>query len=505
MDSVFDNILNKASSITESDIDSWVLDIVISYFSPQFGGLAMRAFGSNYHPVARAAFEEHAKKEMKAALRCFFLKKKHYEAGRSLTSYLRKTLTRLTDRIYWEQSSHARTSLLICPGCRLSSGDMNCEFLNFLSDSKLWECQHCSREAARLEGEIKNLKQHGNSALVAVMEGKVKQHKVFSRHSRRGYKCPDCTKFIPESTNTSYGITCPYEDCFFAGKIEELEAMQHPVRKVARSMVSMDSPINSTQAEGQATDLHNFLQDGGVASEDLILMHQRQKKEFETLQNVINDQIAAIKRTNSEGTLIQKLLMYEAYKSMIERFPEEMVSYLVHEQQQEFNLQAKVFQTYADMVADYLPFSIQKKDEIIDILDLTDPDLALFEGISVFNAEVETDYLIPNRTQETYTGGRKHKNYGPSFIGKIIDVKNRKSGESLLSKVADYDFVKIKMSDDVAVGTPVTVQHFRIKPHYEMDSMVFLQRIRRQIVDSVYLRLNKKHRVPRANTKRAEA
>ena len=50
------------------------------------------------------------------------------------------------------------------------------------------------------------------------------------------------------------------------------------------------------------------------------------------------------------------------------------------------------------------------------------------------------------------------------------------------------------MDKSVEPGTPVIVKHFRILPHYEMHSLVYLQRVRRAIVDSVYFRLNKKKR-----------
>jgi len=50
------------------------------------------------------------------------------------------------------------------------------------------------------------------------------------------------------------------------------------------------------------------------------------------------------------------------------------------------------------------------------------------------------------------------------------------------------------MEKTIEKNIPVTVSHFRIPSHYELGSLVYLQRIRRQIVDSVYFRLNNKKR-----------
>lgn len=183
---------------------------------------------------------------------------------------------------------------------------------------------------------------------------------------------------------------------------------------------------------------------------------------------------------------------------MLEKYPEEMVSYLVHQKQNlDFPIQARIFQEYAGLVENCLPFSVKKRGEMVDIVDLTDPNLSLFLGISKFEALVKGDHTIPNNTKETYTGGRKFKNYGPCFIGKLIDVIDSSTNYSLKSCVKEYSFVNITLDDSILPGTPVTVTHFRIQSHYEMDSLVHLQRIRRHLVDSVYFRLNKKKRVPR--------
>ena len=180
---------------------------------------------------------------------------------------------------------------------------------------------------------------------------------------------------------------------------------------------------------------------------------------------------------------------------MLENHPIEMVRYLVHRyQRSDFPIQARIFQIYYKLVENSLPFTIEKRGKEIDIIDLTSPDLALFDGISEFETEVEKNNIIPNKTKEEYIGGRNYKNYGPCFLGKIIDIIDLESEKSIKNEMLEYGFLQIKMRNVVKVGTPVKVIHYRILSHYEIGSLVFLQHTRKNIVDSVYFRLHGKKR-----------
>ena len=60
------------------------------------------------------------------------------------------------------------------------------------------------------------------------------------------------------------------------------------------------------------------------------------------------------------------------------------------------------------------------------------------------------------------------------------------------------------MKTSVPVNTLLTVVHFRIPPHYEMYSLVNLQRVRRRVVDSIYKRLHGETRPLRGAEKEEE-
>src|SRR5690606_5595603 len=100
------------------------------------------------------------------------------------------------------------------------------------------------------------------------------------------------------------------------------------------------------------------------------------------------------------------------------------------------------------------------------------------------------DGNIPNCTGEDYIGSRKNIHEGPCLIGHLVDVQAFNTGTSVINDVESCTVAQLRMNAYVPPGLKFKVKHFRILSHYEMQALVNLQRIRRRIVDSVYLRLN---------------
>jgi DNA-directed RNA polymerase subunit RPC12/RpoP len=491
MESIF--IKLNSSSLKEEELDSWVLQEVYKHYQPKIDYLANRTYGYAASFVAKASFHALAKGELRNALHTFLFKKQHQFTGRDINPYLITSLNRLADRIYYDNSSAKKIAILVCPLCKEENQKA---FL--IKEDKLWRCDYCSDKADKLSEMIKS-KSIDNKTLSS-LSPKYILYNTFSLHSKKGYKCPECSKFIPQSAITNNGICCPYEDCLFFGKIEDLEMISHPSSLIERHNYSLQAII-SDNSEGTVKTFQDIFQADVLQADARIDVHERNNIEYTTLMQVIDDQIKTIKRMNSAGTLIQKSLMYEAYKIMLEKFPEETISYLVHQKQKlDFPIQSRIFQEYTNLIENYLPFSIKKKGEMIDIVDLLDPDLSLFLGKSEYEALVKTDHTIPNNTKETYTGGRKFKEYGPCFIGKLIDIIDVNTGKSIKDAVIGYSFVSISLNDGVLPGTKVAVTHYRIASHYEINNLVLLQRSRRKIVDSVYMRLNKIKRIPKGKS-----
>lgn len=497
-DSIIEKINKYAQLAVEDDLDSWIVPELVKYYSDRISWLATKAYGNSAtgsSSVASLAFKERAKAEIRSGANTFLFKSLHWKTGRDINSYLLTCLKRLADRINWDNDNVKKFNAPICPGCKNLG---NRVFLT--PEDKLWKCETCFSEANRLPDEIKVLKDKPKKLKqdrdnILLFESRLRMHRAFSVHSRKGYRCVDCVRFIPESLNGEFGISCPYADCKFFGKIEELEIMLHPVGMAQRSMLSLNyTPQNNDKNNHQIQD--NIAADN-INPDVHMEIHETFKIEFEQLSEVIEEQIKSVRRVNSAGTLLQKLVMYEAYQKMLKEYPEEMISYLVHRKQaSEFPIQARIFQEYAKMMQESLPYTIVRGENRYDVCSLTDPNIQLFTGVSEFEATIRDDYSIPNNTVESYVGGIKFKDYGPCFIGMLIDVVDIKNKKSIINNVKNYSFCEINMnSNEVEPGTKVLVKHFRIDSHYEKGGLVYLQRVRKKIVDSVYYKLNHKKRI----------
>jgi len=501
MQNIIEVINTQAETIEEDKLDSIVDDLLDTY-KLKLNFLAKKAYGFRIGEAAPEvtllAFKEQAREELKSSLFTFLFTSEHWRTGRDVNPYLITVLNRLSERIRQDIGSIKKANVLICPLCRENN---HREFLN--PEAKLWRCQTCTGLCERLTEELDKGLVSGIDRMN--LEIKLAGSKIFSLHSRKGFKCPDCKRFIPESANTSYGISCPYSNCGYVGTVSWLEKINHPATSCQRQAISLNSVLSKSDNNSNDLTLESTLESGAISADSNIDVKEKINHELDVLNQVIDDQIILIKRANSPGTIVQKLCMYEAYKNMIVKSPEEMITYLVHQKQtSESPIQARIFQEYADLVENYLPCTITKGGATIDIVDLLDLNLGLFLGISNYEAIVRNDYTIPNNTKEEYVGGKKYINYGPCFIGKLIDVKiNDKASESLKKHVKNYSFVDIKLDEGcVAVGTHVLVSHFRIASHYELNSLVHLQRIRRALVDRIYIRLNGKKREIKQNINR---
>jgi hypothetical protein len=488
---------NIASKIVPEDLDTWVVPHFLAHYSEKIYFLAIKAYGDaarGSQTVANGAFKERAKAEIKSALNTFLFKSEHYKTGRDINSYLLTCLNRLSDKILWDSDNIKKYNSPICPGCKHIGTK---SFLN--QEDKDLKCEYCSTELYRLPNEILLLKNKPERSKedkqnVSLFESRLRIHKAFAVHSKKGYRCPDCFRFLPESLNGQYGISCPFNDCQFFGKVDKLDVMPHPVSMCKRSMVSLQNEIGEKSSSTKV--LQDIFAADNMDADVQMEIQETFEIEFNQLVLVIDEQIKSVKRINSAGTMTQKLLMYEAYQNMLKDYPEEMISYLVHRKQaSDFPIQSRIYQEYVKLMEEALPFSVIRNNKKYTIYNLLDPYLQLFSGKSEFDAFVDHNHTIPNKTVETYVGGVNFKDYGPCFIGMIIDVVNKNTNESIKDKIKNYTFSQINLTNDIEPNTPVLVKHFRIKSHYEIGSLVYLQRIRKRIVDSVYFKLNGKKRI----------
>ena len=341
----------------------------------------------------------------------------------------------------------------LCPGCLFLGKD------NLIVLNKIFKCDEC-------ESELK-----------ATNDPKKAQfYRTFFKHNKNGYKCADCERFIPHPLDESPIITCPYFDCCFVGNWASLKRMHHP-----NSQSNPEKLILDSSKDGRSIKDNLSSNDVDVISK--IELEEELQNSIKAIKDTIEYQSNAVPYSSSDFTIKHKCLCYQAFSNLLDRHPVEMVGYLLNSTRSG-GFQHKAFQEYINLLEASFPFSCKKNNKMYKIDSLLDDHLSLFDGISVFD-ELVTDKLeIKNGTKEFYIGGRKASYTKPFYIGKLLSLVDKKTKKSLMNNVVEYTFSKIKMKD-VTPGTDVTVTHLRVPPHYQMGGMVYVNRVRKKIVDRV--------------------
>ncbi len=277
--------------------------------------------------------------------------------------------------------------------------------------------------------------------------------KTFSYHNKNGYRCNDCERFIPHPLTKTDSVSCPYFDCCFVGNYSSLKKMNHPTRK---SKIYKELFVSKVEIK-----------------EDINVSF---------LKDIIESEINNVIYSSSQFTIVPKTACYQAYLNLIDKFPDEMVNYLLNDSRSG-GFQNKIFQEYVSILENSIPYSFIKNGKFHKVESLLDPELNFFEGISVFDEKVSDSLEIKNGTKEFYIGGRKASYTKPYYIGKLLNITDENSN-SLLNDVSSYGFSKIKMKN-VAQNTKVKVTHLRVVPHYQMGAMLYVNRMRIKILENV--------------------
>lgn len=333
----------------------------------------------------------------------------------------------------------------VCPGCRYFKED------TILIYKHIFKCDIC---AAKLK--------------TAQVQKDINFFSTFATHNRKGFRCPDCTRFIPRSTTNYTTVFCPYYDCCFVGEAQKLEEMRHPIIQSKINIVELDTTNDVA---------------GIIKSDSQLELKEDFKLKLETLKEVTQSQINSLYYNGTDSTLMHKLCMYQAFMNLMNRCPEDMISYLVlltHNG----GMQHRLFQEYVSILENKIPFTFKKGGKMYRVTSLLDDSLHIFDGISIFDATVTDKNSIKNLTSEFYVGGRKGTYAKPYYIGKLLDIIDIEKSCSIIEDVKEYSFSKIKLNK-TPIGTNVRVSHLRVPPHYQMGGMAYLNRIRKKIVDKV--------------------
>lgn len=286
--------------------------------------------------------------------------------------------------------------------------------------------------------------------------------KTFCIHSKQGYRCTDCNRFIPEPIDGSENLFCPYLDCWFAGNKSSCNKMRHPT--VKKNLINGFLKIQNSIIDKKEVSID---------------------KRIDVLKDVINSQLNNVFYNSSEFTIKQKVACYKAFLNIIDKFPIEMLDYML-DSSRSGGFQHILFQEYISIFEKCLPYSFKKNGRLYKVESLLDEQLSLFDGISTFEEVIDSNLEIKNSTNELYIGGRKASYIKPYYIGKLLEILDKKSKRNLMDKVDEYSFSKIKMKD-IDPGRSVIITHLRIPPHYQMGGMTYVNRLRKMIVDQALI------------------
>lgn len=354
-----------------------------------------------------------------------------------------------------------RKTEYLCPGCLFLSKENLVSMVN-----KFFRCDDCEAE----------LHQTTDPKKLAF-------YRTFFKHYKTGYHCEDCERFIPHPIDDSPQVSCPYYDCAFVGPWTSLRRMHHPTSQSNVEMLTLDV------AKDGGRSLKDNISSNELDAHSRLEMKEEIDAKIKLLSDVIDYQSNNVHYSSSDFTIKHKYLAYQAFKILLKKYPTEMIDYLLNSSRSG-GFQHKAFQEYIRLLEEAFPFTFKKNNKLFKVESLLDDNLNLFDGISDFEAFVSDKLDIKNNTKEFYIGGRKAAYTKPYYIGKLLSVSEKATKLPLNDHVIEYSFSKIKMRD-ITPGTEVIVTHLRIPPHYEMGGMVYVNRVRKKIVERANFLLNK--------------
>lgn len=435
-----------ASSLNLVDVDS----LLETFFKEREQGIITlhNIHFKNGDQLSLRALKEELKEELRTGIVTFINKGSPLEEINDYLFYIvNATCRKLAKPVIKHKAEY------ICPGCVFLGKDYSA-----LSHGRVLYCDEC-------ESELKS----------ETDPKKVCFFRTFYRHNKNGYRCPDCERFIPHPLDNSTSVSCPYFDCLFTGAVVDLNKMHHPTSKSNPEKLILDASNGSFA-------MKDNIQDQGADAYTRFELAEELQKKVDSIREIIETQSNNTAYSSSDSTVRHKQAVYQAFANLLERYPEDMVDYVLNNTDSHMGFQHKIFQEYVSLLEGSLPFLVIKNRKPIKIDSLLDENLCLFDGISVFDGIVNDKLSIKNETKEFYIGGRKAAYTKPYYIGKLLNIIKRDSKEPLMQFVKEYSFSRIRMQG-VKPGTLVTVTHLRVPPHYQMGGMVYVNRIRKKIVE----------------------
>ena len=460
-------------SIKESDIDDLALQLY-PLFQVKIDTTAdflTRKIMAEPNQQSKAAFEIAIKEAMKTSMYSYIANKK-WKTNVPLPPYIAKSLYLFSKTtIDKHEGSTDKIKTLVCPACK----DLKKrEFL--IKDDDVLICKTC-------QDDMKNPQL--NPATTKLLE-------AFAVHSSKGYKCPKCNKFVPDSLVMNNMLTCPYPNC--NTNFVPLEIMKHPVSVSNRVIVSINNTMQKSSNSVDHSSVGREFSEKYCNTDINACSSLIDEQEFINDYSVIADIITQQKKAHAYSRQMpNKAAMYDAFINVLTHFPQEMVEYLtIGKQSKEISLQAFIYQEFAKLLKEALPIKIYSNGNEIYIDNPLDERLHLFNGIREFSNFIDQNSVVKKRKEFIYKNDVKEQDNEECFIGEIISITNP-DGDDLMQFIDHYGFtsIRLKYDEKVKPGKDIIVKYNSILPNYTMGSMIHLQRIKKKISDSVAKKVNK--------------
>lgn len=289
------------------------------------------------------------------------------------------------------------------------------------------------------------VKKNGYNNSCDVCRSKIKYRNdpyfIFSYYSKYGKKCSSCSRFVPLSYKL---INCPYPDCISIIDKDALKKMRNPQSQKCDAEKKTNTQDNS----------------------------------IDLLNKIINGRISSHQYVSRKNNTLHKSLICGAIKSLLKSEQDSFFSYLVGNSRSG-GYQSKIFQEYIRLLELEFPLYVQNNNRSFKVESLLDDNLNIFDGISTFYADVDSNGVIHNNTLDMHVNKDKITKF---FIGKVLSVTNTKTKECLDNNIDSYSFEKIKTN--LPPNTNVTVSHLRLIPSYGLGIMSHINREKNMIKKS---------------------
>ena len=340
--------------------------------------------------LTKQAFELRTKNIIKYALSTYITNKR-WESNVRLYPYLLKTISRFGETVLSENSLDCsnREILNVCPACKEYKMQ---EILQF--DGTHFVCKNCDRRIEDIKKEIGNLTSDKSTLSLDYLEKKLYFVKAFSKHSKRGVKCPECNKFVPESCYIGDFLICPYPKC--RADCTEALPMKHPKQVLKRhneELVKQPKSTNVCTREYTRADIH--------CSSSNAFNTLDNKEDFDNKYEIIKNIIESQKKTHGNTRKMPiKACVYKAFLNVLENYPKDMIEYItIGGQRTGLSIQSLIYQEFGKCVEEILPIRFFTKGKEVYIDNILDERLHLYDGIKQFSNYIDQNNCVRKKTQ----------------------------------------------------------------------------------------------------------